>query len=97
LGWERLFEPKSGRDCKEDRWGKGEGEGESGRAGEQGSRRVSEIRIEDDAVICFAGFEVGEGFVDLGHGVVFGLGGDAVAGGDERERSAKSFRGIRYD
>jgi hypothetical protein len=76
--------------------GGGRGRGK-GRAGEQGSRRVSEIRIEDDAVICFAGFEVGEGFVDLGHGVVFGLGGDAVAGGDERERSAKSFRGIRYD
>ena len=26
--------------------------------------------------------EVGEGFVDLGHGVVFGLGGDLVAGGE---------------
>src|SRR5205807_651959 len=41
-----------------------------------------EIRVQDDAIAGFAGFESGEGLVDLAHGEVLGLRGDVVAGGE---------------
>ena len=45
------------------------------------------IRVEHDAVSCFAGVETGEGFVDLAHWQVLGSGRHIMAGGELEHRA----------
>src|SRR5271163_3442271 len=58
---------------------------EEGRAGARpsnGAARLLDVVLEHDAVAGFAGAEVLEGVVDLGHREFLGDGRDVVAGGE---------------